>query len=48
VTETLEDWRIQLVIAAESRTAVATDILTLWSGEIKTQTHDSIGQKKLN
>jgi len=42
VTGTLAGWRSQVVIAAGSGAAVATDILTLWNGGIQTQSHDSI------
>ncbi|WP_426062870.1 hypothetical protein [Flavobacterium sp. DSP2-3-1] len=42
MTETSADWRIQLLIAAGTSAAVATDILSLRSGEIKTQANNSI------
>lgn len=42
VVGTLAGWRSQLVIAAGSGAAVATDILTLWNDGIQTHAHDSI------
>ena len=42
VIGTLAGWRSQLAIAAGSGAAVATDILTLWNGNIQTHAHDSI------
>jgi len=42
LTETLADWRIQLVIAAGSGAAIATDIITLWNSETQTHAHNSI------
>jgi thioredoxin reductase len=38
----LAGWRSQVVIAAGSGAAVATDILTLWNNGIQTHSHDSI------
>jgi thioredoxin reductase len=42
VIGTLSGHRSQVVIAAGSGAAVATDILTLWNGGVHTQAHDSI------
>lgn len=42
VIGTLAGWRSQVVIAAGSGAAVATDILTLWNGGVQTHAHDSI------
>lgn len=42
VIGTLAGWRSQLVIAAGSGAALATDILTIWNNGVQTHTHDSI------
>ncbi|MGG7037081.1 MAG: FAD-dependent oxidoreductase [Flavobacterium sp.] len=45
VTGTLAGWRSQMVIAAGSGAAVATDILTLWNNGVHVHVHDSIREK---
>ena len=45
VAGNLAGWRSQLSIASGSGASVATDILTLWNGDLHTQIHDSIKNK---
>ncbi len=45
VCGTLAGWRSQYAIAAGSGASVATDILTLWNGNIPTKVHDKINKQ---